>query len=248
MTKRFVFSAAALFLVALAVLAPVHFVSGQSSGGNRGVSPNPTFTTVNVANGSVGSPSYNFVSQGTGLFWDVANLGIGFVANNGTEAADLSGTGGFTSFYLASNYTVGFANTNNAANGGLDTFMSRSAPGVLAVGAAGGAGTTTGKVKAAGYMSVGTTFTSNAGCGDTTLTGGATAGKYTSVTAGTCTTVITMGNTATAPNGWSCSATDLTTAADSGNIHQTATTTTTASLNETTVAANDVIQFSCIGY
>jgi hypothetical protein len=57
-----------------------------------------------------------------------------------------------------------------------------------------------------------------------------------------------MGNSATAPNGWSCTAIDLTTSGDVTNPHQTATAATTATFASGTIVAGDVIQFSCIGY
>jgi hypothetical protein len=95
---------------------------------------------------------------------------------------------------------------------------------------------------------VGTTFTGNAGCGEGSLTGGATAGKFTTSGTNSCTIVITMGNVATAPNGWDCHAIDLTTVGDVTNPHQTASSTTTATIVSGTIATNDVIQFSCIGY
>lgn len=185
------------------------------------------------------------------FFTGDAGSGLGHPANgnfsmfgNTIETARVGAFGSVQSINLGNASVLGGSTGPSAVP---DVGLSRSAAAVWAMGNGTG-GDTTGKLKAAGYMSVGTTFTSNAGCGDTTLTGGATAGKYTSVTAGTCTTVITMGNSATAPNGWSCTATDLTTIADVGNIHQSGTSATTASLNETTVAANDVIQFSCVGY
>ena len=112
----------------------------------------------------------------------------------------------------------------------------------------GTASNTTAKLKAAGFMSVGTKFTSSGGCTEGTLVGGATAGKFTTSGSTSCSTVITMGDSATAPNGWDCHALDLTTAADVTNPHQTSSTTTTATLATGTIVANDVIQFSCIGY
>jgi hypothetical protein len=191
--------------------------------------------------GAVSTPGYGFTGDTNTGMWDSGPGNLMFSVQ-GTGLMEIAG-GGATAF--RGNQPIGFAAAGLPA--ALDTGISRDAAAVVDFGS-GAAANTTARLKAAGYMSVGTTFTSNAGCGDTTLVGGATAGKYTSVTAGTCTTVITMGNSATAPNGWSCTATDLTTAADAGNIKQTATTTTSASLNETTVVASDVIQFSCIGY
>jgi hypothetical protein len=208
-----------------------------------GTSTNPiTYPNIFLSPiGAVATPGYGFTGDTNTGIWDSGPGNLMFSVQ-GTGLMEIAG-GGATAF--RGNQPIGFAAAGLPA--ALDTGISRDAAAVIDFGS-GAAANTTARLKAAGYMSVGTTFTSNAGCGDTTLVGGATAGKYTSVTAGTCTTVITMGNSATAPNGWSCTATDLTTAADAGNVKQTATTTTSASLNETTVVASDVIQFSCIGY
>lgn len=196
-----------------------------------------------VPNGATANPAIAASgSTNTGLYF---NGGTGpVITSAGTDIIQF----GISSQIRATSADSYCWSSSTPTGAGCDTGFFRSAPAIVNCGNGNSLADTSCRFRAAGFMSLGTTFTSNAGCGDTTLTGGATAGKYTSVTAGTCTTVITMGNTATAPNGWSCTATDLTTAADAGNIKQTATTTTTASLNETTVAANDVIQFSCIGY
>lgn len=104
----------------------------------------------------------------------------------------------------------------------------------------------TSKLKASAYISVGTKFTSNAGCTEGTLVGGATAGKFTVGQNTACTIIITMGDTATAPTGWSCWASDQT-AVPAVAIRQTASNATTASLLMT-VATNDVVSFGCNGY
>ncbi len=93
-----------------------------------------------------------------------------------------------------------------------------------------------------GVISNGSTFTAS-GCSNSTLVGGATAGSFKSGTTGTCTVVITPG--ITAPHGWACKASDLTTSADL--VTQTATTTSTFTLSGITVSA-DVVNFSCTGY
>ncbi len=134
-----------------------------------------------------------------------------------------------------------------AATGSFDTGISRTAADYTAVGN-GTAADTSGKVKAAGYMSVGTTFTTNAGCGEGALVGGATAGKITTAGSTSCTDIITMGNSATAPNGWQCSFTDLTTAGDAANPHETASTATTVTWVSGTIVAADVVSFGCVGY
>jgi hypothetical protein len=130
-----------------------------------------------------------------------------------------------------------------------DAGVSRVGPGTLAFGN-GAAGDTSARLSAAGFSATGTKFTTNGGCGETsgTTTGGATAGKYTTAGSTSCTSIITMGNNLTAPNGWSCTALDLTTVGDVTDPHQTASTTQTATIASGTIVAADVIQFSCIGY
>jgi len=72
--------------------------------------------------------------------------------------------------------------------------------------------------------------------------GGASAGKFT--TSGTsCNLTITFSSAA--PNGWYCTANDITTSAD--KVVQTATTTTSCTFAGTTVAA-DVIVWNAVGY
>lgn len=79
------------------------------------------------------------------------------------------------------------------------------------------------------------------GCGTpTTLTGGSIAGTFVAL-ATSCTAVITPGFTA--PNGFSCGASDLTTTTDS--LKQTAASTASAVTLTGTVVANDVISFHC---
>lgn len=106
-----------------------------------------------------------------------------------------------------------------------------------------------GLISPIGLASTGTQFTIS-GCSASVVSGGATAGRFTSGTTGTCTVVITM-NGATgvsATNGWACWANDITTTALVGNrFIQTATSTTTATLQATTVSGDNVI-FGCIAY
>lgn len=189
--------------------------------------------------GTASLPAWAFSAHtANGIAWN-AGLTAPCIVSSGTNIIC------FVGLRLRSNDAgLGFSNSTDAA-GSIDTNVSRSAGAVIAVGS-GASGDTTGKLKAAGYMSVGTTFTTNAGCTDSALTGGATAGKFTIGQGTACTTIITMGNTATAPNGWSCTAYDQTTVPTVA-IRQTASTATTASLLMTGTT-NDVITFACIGY
>lgn len=197
-------------------------------------SANTVSAGFQVVNTSTGGISIGFGSTGSGV-----TAGYGYMydnTNNGYMFASKKNI-----FNLHSASTFGFTSSTDPT-GTVDTTLARNAAGVLSVGSSGGG--TSGKVKASGYMSVGTKFTAT-GCSNGTTVGGASAGKYSSGTTGTCTVVVTMGDSATAPNGWACFASDLTTPADL--ITQTASSTTTATLSGTTISA-DVISFGCIGY
>lgn len=98
-----------------------------------------------------------------------------------------------------------------------------------------------------GSISTGTKFTtSGGGCTVTATTGGATAGTFTTSTTGPCTTTITMNGATglTAPNGWSCFASDITSGIAGA---QTASTATTATLKITTTTG-DTVNFGCNGF
>jgi hypothetical protein len=82
------------------------------------------------------------------------------------------------------------------------------------------------------------------GCSLTGAVGGSSAGKFSSGTTGTCTVTITPG--LTAPNGYRCSATDLTTPADI--LSQTTGSTTTTCIISGTTASGDVITWQSIAY
>jgi hypothetical protein len=213
---------------------------------------------------TTGSQELSLASSGAANIPNISNTttsGNGLAVNNSTVAImnasvvdfaiPLTGgslCGGVNSSCNMMPGTLSFGFTSgNVISTNVDTSISRTAAGVMAVGT-GAQGSTAGQLKAAGYMAVGTTFTSSGGCTEGTLVGGATAGKFTTSGSTSCTTVVTMGNSATAPNGWDCHAIDLTTIADVTNPHQTASTTTTATFATGTIVANDVIQFSCIGY
>ncbi len=104
--------------------------------------------------------------------------------------------------------------------------------------------TITGKLTTSGIVQSAGTKPTISGCGTpTTQTGGAFAGTFTAL-ATSCTAVLTF--TLAATNGWYCPiANDLTTTTDS--LHQTASSTTTATLSGT-VVSGDVINFGCTAY
>ncbi len=99
-----------------------------------------------------------------------------------------------------------------------------------------------GQVQVGQIASVGTKFTIS-GCTTSSTVGGTSAGQFVSGTTGTCTPVITLGGQ-TAPNGWACYATDISTGV---MIPQTATTTTTATFSGPTTSGN-TLTFGCIAY
>lgn len=94
----------------------------------------------------------------------------------------------------------------------------------------------------------GTLFTVS-GCSAHGPAGGALSGFFYSGTTGTCTATITLngatGLSGTVPNGWFCSASDLSN--PSNQILQTGTSTATVILSGTTTT-NDEIQFTCSSY
>jgi hypothetical protein len=209
---------------------------------------------ANCASPQLLSPTSSGTTNPAYSFSGSTNTGIGFNANNsGKMVFSASGFDGFSvdsnnGPVIRSDVPLMWANANSVFNAvTIDTAISRSAAGVIAVGVSNTAGSTTGKVKASGYMSVGTKFTTNNGCTDSATAGGATAGTFT-VGSTSCTEVITMGDSATAPNGWSCTVVDITTLADVTNPHQTTSNATTATIVTGTVVSGDKIQFSCIGY
>ena len=81
------------------------------------------------------------------------------------------------------------------------------------------------------------------GCSLSSAVGGATAGKFVSGTAGSCTVTVTPGFTA--PNGFSCWASDITTPAD--KLQQLSMSTTAPTIGGTT-ASGDVITWGCVAY
>lgn len=80
-----------------------------------------------------------------------------------------------------------------------------------------------------------------AGCANSATVGGATAGQYTSGTTGACTVTITL---PTAPNGWTCSGSDINTGTALG---QNASSTTSCGVTVTTTSG-DIVHFMAIGY
>lgn len=207
------------------------------------IAPNGT-GSVTFNAGTAANPSMQFAGMATNTGFDSPSTTSVCLITTGTCHALLVGTG----VKVGSGDAFGFASTA-AATGSIDTGLTRSAAGIILVGN-GSAADSSGVLKLAGVMSLGTKFTTNAGCGESagTTTGGATAGKFTTSGSTSCTTTITMGNSATAPNGWSCTVHDITTAASANNPSSKSGSTTTAVITSGTIVASDVIEFSCTGY
>ncbi len=212
-------------------------------------------------------------TNGTGLG---VNACTGFTGNlldlqlNGaskisiTSGGNFNGGGGFflfgtTGSGVGINYTnpsqINLSNTGSlnwtpASFGGTaDIAIDRDGAGILGI-VTGNAQTTTAAnyraLKASALYSGGTTFTAT-GLSVGTLVGGATAGKFTLGAGGPGTVVVTMGNSATAPNGWSCFASDRSTL--TALVDQSADSTTTATINFPAGAlSGDVVSFGCTGY
>jgi hypothetical protein len=95
-------------------------------------------------------------------------------------------------------------------------------------------------------VSGGTAPTNSGTCAINTQVGGNTAGSLKAN--GACasgTIVLTFATTA--PNGWACTASDLTTPANLIKPGPTYTT-TTATFTGVTMAASDLVTFSCVGF
>jgi len=168
-----------------------------------------------------------------------------FVTSAGVYDANVNWGIFTTGMTMKNSYLLSWSSTG-VYSGTNDTSLSRIAAKGIGLGS-GAAASVDGYAQAAGYMANGGTKFTASGCSNSTTVGGATAGKFSSGTSGACTVVITMNGATglTAPTGWACSASDLTTPANL--ISQSASSTTTATLTGTTVSG-DVISFSCIGY
>lgn len=210
-------------------------------GTSGGSTVNPSFTGVTLGpDGSQTAPSYSFTSTPGAGFWLDASaqptISKGGVARFNVETLAVSIPTG--NIYCWATSTVGTA---------CDTGVSKGAAAIIDFGN-GAAASTVARLKASAYMSLGTKFATNAGCTEGTLVGGGSAGKFTIGTGGSCTVIVTMGDTATAPNGWACQVSDMTTSIDAYNVHESASNATTATFVVGVAVSSDVIQFSCIGY
>jgi hypothetical protein len=183
-------------------------------------------------------------------------MSAGSVATNGNNniVVTVSNTGGLTSG--STNVLIGQANaiTTGSTNieisaGNVHSHITNTASNQLDIqDAIYASNTTTGPISLlGGSVSVGTKFTAS-GCTNSATVGGATAGQFASGTTGTCTVTITMGGASgsTAPNGWACHASDITTPANL--IAQTSPVSATQCTITGTTVSGDTIVFSAEGY
>lgn len=225
-------------------------INTNANGGLLIVSGNTSGPAIEIDSTSSGGKNFQFFSSGS------ANTAGWFGVYNQTNGSTIFALKGGTSQtagslgVMTSTAVFGFASSSSNAQATPDTGLSRDAAGILDIGT-GAAASSAGSIKLAGVMtSGGTKFTvagSGGGCGTLGATvGGATAGTFVSGATGTCVVAITMNGATglTAPNGWSCSASDETTPA---LFTQTAHTATTATISGTTVTS-DVVSFHCTGY
>jgi hypothetical protein len=194
---------------------------------------------LKAANGSASAPFYTFSANSNQGLFSSNNVPEMSVGGFGILAWDTTGMRGRTNSVYG--WSSGSGNPDRSPN---DTGLSRDSAGVVDCGN-GKAADTTCKLQAAGYISKGTTFTAF-GCTNSAVKGGATAGSFKVGQSTNCSVTITMGNSATAPNGWTCTAYDETTAPAQA-IRQTGHSATTCVLNMT-VAMNDIITFSAVGW
>ena len=187
--------------------------------------------------------------------WIIENEPIQGTTNPGSTLyfkAQINGGGYTTPFLLQQNGNItvgggaGFAGSifaPNYLNSGGQSGLQFSALTALIVSnsVTAIAATSTSVTVNTNLISAGTKFVAT-GCSNTTTVGGQVAGSYNSGTTGICTVVLTLPTTT---NGYSCQASDTTTAADVQTM--TASTTTSATISGTTVTG-DVIKFFCMGY
>jgi hypothetical protein len=215
-----------------------------------GTVANP-ITTSNAwefPNGTATAPSIIIGQYSNfGLYLNQANLAnFGYGIGLSESGSDVTGFFGNWGIVSVGNRGFCWTGSGNLEAGSISNCITRPTDGTFSFDTT-ALGNGFGKVNAAGYISVGTTFTSNGGLDEGTLLGGATAGKFTTSTLTTGSTVITMGNSATAPHGWRCSASDITHPLDiviGTSLSVTQCTLTVA----VAITLNDVIEFSAIGY
>lgn len=143
---------------------------------------------------------------------------------------------------------IGVATGNGAAGGTLGTGLCRTANGVLAIGnGTNGDKTGTLQLGTVGIYGTPPTAAGTAGFSAvTTPTGGQTAGNFVASSTSATSSTATLTFAFTAPNGWVCDFSDITTIADVG--HQSGGSTTTAIMTIAAVVSGDNIHYKCVAY
>lgn len=197
----------------------------------------PTQGTVQHTAGALALERHAFFRPNTLSFTgasvatDVANIGYE-LANAGTNATIVNNSGILhQQTALTGTITNSYGLNIEADTGATNNYAARLSKGASLID---------------GVISTGTKFTAS-GCSNSNTIGGAAAGRFTVGSTGACSVTITMAGAQgmAAPNGWNCSANNLT--APASLITQSASATGTATL-QGTVTTGDVISFSCMGY
>jgi hypothetical protein len=195
------------------------------------------------------------LGTGAGITWD---RGLYYTGTYGIGADFSAATITGNAITLAQGQTIGFdtnwamlssAGTMALKYGGANKLTLDSGGGFNTTGniATSANITSTGYLKGAAHTVSGAVPANSGSCAINTQLGGNTAGSFKAN--GACaagTIILTLNATFTPPNGWACKASDLTTPADL--INQTAYTTSTATFSAVTMAASDLVTFSCIGF
>lgn len=208
--------------------------SGAFTGNALSVAPLTGTTSTNwllsknISGTTLGSCDYTMLCSGSAFLSPFASPTAAISAGN---------------MFLGSLNTLKWSSTT-AWNGAADTAVSRQSAHTIAFGT-GSAGDSNAQTKAAGYISVGTKFTSSGGCTETLLAGGATVGVFHAQTVGSCSTIVTMGSSSVAPTGWLCTVFNSSTPA---NVWRQSGFSTTSATFTGTAAANDQINFACLGF
>jgi hypothetical protein len=242
MTRRIVFSVAALLLVACAALAPFHYVSGQSSHGNRASSTNL------AAPGPIGG-----TTASTGAFTTLTATGeIDSGVNGGTAGVVglFGSTAGKTTMTAGANGNITFnvpaSQTLNFSVNGVIIEQIDNTPHIYANALADLNAVNNVDLHTSGLIALGGTSHPNVGFNSTKgqhfVTQAANndlAGVCTASAATTCTVSFTTAYTATPV----CTATDVT-----GTTTVSKVTPATGSLIITTAASSsDAIDYICFG-
>ena len=224
--------------------------AGVNDSTSTGIVANETFAAI-PANTITATSATTYTNYST-LFVGAPTCGTNTTCTNGPYTIQANGatlTNGQVKGTAGAAFTGGTFN----ASGGNITLNNNSGANTTGI----GTGTTSGAVTLGGgsnnikiaseLQSAGTTFTVASGTGacatTSTLVGGVQAGSFLCTgTAGASTVTITL---PTAPNGWSCWGSDVTSGV---GFAQSATTTTSGKLSGTIGTTSDKVVFGCLAF